>query len=204
MPRIDRLQSLAATDVTGNLRVLVIKFLCCGNELFNSFGYADTRFREFLLVVIEELDLGIEGDTDQRAVDGRDLQRVREEVLDVELRVGERGRADVGLDRLVPAGRREGFAVPGGEAHIAVHRLRVRAQFERQLLPELVLRIDLPIHLDAGQFLEFGEVRGDEIGAPIMRIEQKAHAGAGKALPVERGGTGDEGGRRDEHRIGGE
>ena len=119
------------------------------------------------------------------AVHGGDLAGVGEEIVEGELRARHRRVRQVLLDRLIPARLEEAQAVPGREAHEAVHRAGSGDHLDGELLPELILRKDLPRDLDARQLLELGNGGTDDLVRPVVAIDQEAHLLAAVALPVE-------------------
>src|SRR5262249_32351381 len=152
--------------------------------LLHRLGHCYILRLENIFPVVEELHLGIERRPDELPVDGGDLPRVREEVLEGELRVRQRRVLHVLLDGLVPASLQETEPVPGGEAHEAIHRARARHHLHRELLPELVLRKYLPRYLDGGQLRELREV------VPAA-VDEESDRLATESLPVERALGGD-------------
>src|SRR5262249_50111865 len=56
----------------------------------------------------------------------------------------------------------------------------------RELLPELVLRKDLPRDLDAGELLELGKRRPNDLVGPVVAVDEEADLLAVEPLPVER------------------
>ena len=98
--------------------------------------------------------------------------------------IGQLGIGDVRIQRLEPSRLPVIEVILARHDHVAVH-LAAGVEFDRPLVPVLILRKGLDHHLDAGQFLEIGHLRFDE-GRKGVLVHQKTDLGPLGLLPVDR------------------